>query len=87
MYTSAWPAGRRPFRPRSHNWGEMRVTILPAREVKDVEARTVGELLKALGLHRDAHLVVRGEDILTSDVRLTERDELEVWPVISGGHG
>lgn len=63
----------------------MRVTILPAREVKDVEARTVGELLKRLGLHRDAHLVVRGEDILTSDVRLTERDELEVWPVISGG--
>ena len=63
----------------------MRVTILPGREVKDVEARTAGELLKALGLHRDAHLVVRGEDILTSDVRLGAGDELEVWPVISGG--
>jgi sulfur carrier protein len=63
----------------------MRVTILPDREVKEVDARTVGDLLKALGLHRDAHLVVRGEDILTSDVRLAEADELEIWPVISGG--
>ncbi|HKF16892.1 MAG TPA: MoaD/ThiS family protein [Candidatus Dormibacteraeota bacterium] len=63
----------------------MRVTILPDRQVKEVDARTVGDLLKALGLLRDAHLVVRGEDILTSDVRLAEGDELEVWPVISGG--
>jgi sulfur carrier protein ThiS len=63
----------------------MRVTILPARDVKEVEARTVGDLLKALGLHRDAHLVVRGDDILTSDVRLTAADEVEIWPVISGG--
>jgi sulfur carrier protein ThiS len=63
----------------------MRVTILPDRQVKEVDARTVGDLLKALGMHRDAHLVVRGEDILTSDVRLAESDELEVWPVVSGG--
>ena len=65
----------------------MRVTILPEREVKDVQAPTVGELLKTLGLHRDAHLVVRGQDILTSDVRLAEADQLEIWPVISGGAG
>jgi sulfur carrier protein len=63
----------------------MRVTILPDRQVKEVDARTVGDLLRALGLLRDAHLVVRGEDILTSDMRLAEGDELEVWPVISGG--
>jgi sulfur carrier protein ThiS len=63
----------------------MRVTILPAREVREVDARTVADLLRALGLHRDAHLVVRGEDILTGDVRLTQADEVEVWPVISGG--
>ena len=63
----------------------MKVTILPDREVKEVEAGTVADLLKGLGLHRDAHIVVRGEDILTSDVRLAEMDELEIWPVISGG--
>jgi sulfur carrier protein ThiS len=63
----------------------MRVTILPDREVREVNARNVGELLKTLGLHRDAHLVVRGQDILTSDVALSEADQIEVWPVISGG--
>ena len=65
--------------------GPVKVTILPDRQVKELEARTVADLLKGLGLHRDAHLVVRGEDILTSDVRLTDKDELEIWPVISGG--
>ena len=53
--------------------------------LKELDARTVGDLLKTLGLHRDAHLVVRGEDILTTDVRLAAGDEVEVWPVISGG--
>ena len=63
----------------------MKVTILPNREVKELDARTVADLLRGLGLRSDAHIVVRGEDILTSDVRLTEKDELEIWPVISGG--
>jgi len=63
----------------------MRVTILPDRERKDVAARTVGDLLKTLGLHSDAHLVIRREEILTRDIRLTDEDEVEVWPVISGG--
>lgn len=65
--------------------GRMRVTILPDREVKDVAARTVADLLKELGLHRDAHLVVRGDDILTADRRLADEDRIEIWPVISGG--
>ena len=63
----------------------MRVTILPDRKQRDVEARTVGDLLKALGMHSDAHLVIRRDEILTRDVRLREDDEVEVWPVISGG--
>jgi sulfur carrier protein len=63
----------------------MRVTILPAREQKEVDARTVGELLRVLGLNSDAHLVLRGEEILTRDVRLSGEEALEVWPVISGG--
>lgn len=63
----------------------MRVTILPDREVKEVDAATVADLLRELRLHRDAHLVVRGADILTSDVRLRAEDEVEIFPVISGG--
>ena len=63
----------------------MRVTILPDREVRELEATTVADLLRRLGLHVDAHLVVRGEDILTRDVKLSGDEELEIWPVISGG--
>jgi sulfur carrier protein len=65
--------------------GLVKVTILPERVVREVEAGTVVEILQRLGLRRDAHLVVRGEDILTGDVRLTEEDAVEVLPVISGG--
>ena len=63
----------------------MKVTILPDREVRDVDARTVADLLRALNLHSDAHLVLRGDQILTRDVRLASEDRVEVWPVISGG--
>ena len=63
----------------------VKVTILPARETRDVEARDVGALLRTLGFASDAYLVVRGEDILTRDVKLRPEDEIEVWPVISGG--
>lgn len=63
----------------------VKVTMLPGRETREVEAGTVSDVLRRLGLHRDAHLVVRGEDILTGDVRLTDDDAVDVLPVISGG--
>ena len=63
----------------------MRVTILPARESRQVEAADVGRLLRELNLSPDAHLVIRRDEILTRDVRLADTDEVEVWPVISGG--
>jgi sulfur carrier protein len=65
--------------------GAMRVTILPDRESKEVEAPDVGALLRVLGLHQDAFLVVRGDEILTRDVRLRPDDQVDVIPVISGG--
>lgn len=64
-----------------------RVTILPDRAVREVTATTVADLLRQLGLSEAAHLVVRGEDILTRDVRLKGDEEVEIWPVISGGDG
>jgi sulfur carrier protein ThiS len=63
----------------------MWVTILPHREKREVEAADVGGLLKALDLRPDAWLVIRRDEILTRDVRLTSADAIEVWPVISGG--
>jgi sulfur carrier protein ThiS len=63
----------------------MLVTLLPDRETCEMTAATVGALLQELNLHQDAYLVIRDEEILTRDVRLTESDEVEIWPVISGG--
>ena len=65
--------------------GRVRVTILPDRRTQELEAATVAELLKRLGLHSDAYLVVRDEEILTRDVRLKAEDAVDVIPVISGG--
>jgi sulfur carrier protein len=45
----------------------------------------VAALLTELQLHPEAFLVVRGDEILTRDVRLREDDEVELLPVISGG--
>ena len=50
-----------------------------------MEPATVAEVLKRLGLHSDAYLVVRDEEILTRDVRLRAEDAVDVIPVISGG--
>jgi sulfur carrier protein ThiS len=63
----------------------MKVTILPAREEKEVEPADAGVVLKRLGLHRDAYLVIRNDEVVTSDARLGEQDHIEIWPVISGG--
>jgi len=63
----------------------MRVTVLPDRDTHDLRVETVAEVLTALKFHQDAYLVVRGDQILTRDTRLKETDELEIWPVISGG--
>ena len=63
----------------------MRVTILPDRRIEEMEPATVAEVLKRLGLHSDAYLVVRDEEILTRDVRLKAEDAVDVIPVISGG--
>jgi sulfur carrier protein ThiS len=42
-------------------------------------------MLKQLGLHQDAYLVVRGDDILTHDARVRDDEEVDLIPVISGG--
>jgi sulfur carrier protein ThiS len=63
----------------------VRVTILPERRTAEVEARTVADLLATLKLHQDAYLVVRSDEILTRDIKLARDDQIEIWPVISGG--
>ena len=57
----------------------------PRREVDVSGQRRVKELLIDLGIVPSTVLVIRGDELLTSDAVLREDDVLEVRPVMSGG--
>jgi sulfur carrier protein len=57
----------------------------PRREVEIHGPRTVNDLLGRLELNREAHLVIRNGTLVPGDERLSDADELEIRPVISGG--
>ena len=57
----------------------------PERQVVIKGPKRVRELLRDLNLVAEAHLVVRGDDLVTEDEMLKDTDEVEVRPVISGG--
>jgi sulfur carrier protein len=64
----------------------MRVVLRhPKREVEVAGRRRVKDLLKELGLLPGTVLVIRGNELLTTDAIVGEDDEIEVRPVISGG--
>jgi sulfur carrier protein len=41
--------------------------------------------LRELNLVVEAHLVIRGDDLVTEDEVLRDADQVEIRPVISGG--
>ena len=47
----------------------------------------VSKLLDILGLERESVLVIRGGTLVPEDVMLSDDDEVEIRPVISGGSG
>ena len=57
----------------------------PERLVEIKGPKRVRELLRDLNLVVEAHLVIRGDDLVTEDEMLKDTDEVEVRPVISGG--
>ena len=57
----------------------------PDRVVEVSGPTTVVDLLKELSIVPEAVLVIRDSTLLTRDERLTEADEIEVRPVLSGG--
>jgi len=57
----------------------------PAREVEVKGPKRVRELLRDLNLIQEAHLVIRGDDLITEDEMLKDADQVEIRPVISGG--
>ena len=57
----------------------------PDRVVEVSGPRTVLDLLTELSIVPEAVLVIRDATLLTRDEALTDGDELEVRPVLSGG--
>jgi sulfur carrier protein len=64
----------------------MKVRLRNPDRVVDVSGpKTVQALLRELDIVPEAVLVIRDATLLTRDERVTEDDELEVRPVLSGG--
>lgn len=59
----------------------------PDRTVEVTGPRTVRALLEELQIVPEAVLVIREATLLTRDERVSDEDELEVRPVLSGGAG
>lgn len=57
----------------------------PARTVDVKGPKRVNELLRELNLIVEAHLVIKGDDLVTEDEMLYDQDQVEIRPVISGG--
>ena len=57
----------------------------PARTVEVKGPKKAKELLRELNLVVEAHLVIKGNELVTEDEMLYDGDQIEIRPVISGG--
>ena len=57
----------------------------PARMIEIKGPTKVKDLLRELNLVVEAHLVIKGDDLVTEDEMLYDKDQVEIRPVISGG--
>jgi sulfur carrier protein ThiS len=64
---------------------KVRAKILPENKTMTVEARTVEELLKNLGLSRETHVVLVNGEPLPESAEIREDDDVVVVRVLSGG--
>jgi sulfur carrier protein len=57
----------------------------PNRQVEIKGPKRTKDLLRELNLVMEAHLVIRGDELVTEDEVLADGDQVEIRPVISGG--
>lgn len=57
----------------------------PARTVEVKGPKRAKDILRELNLVVEAHLVIRGDELVTEDEMLYDKDQIEIRPVISGG--
>ena len=64
----------------------MKVQLIhPARTVELKGPKRAKDVLRDLNLVVEAHLVIRGDELVTEDEMLFDKDQIEIRPVISGG--
>ncbi len=68
---------------------EVRVTFRPRRQedraVRLASGSTVADLMRAVGCAVDAHLAVRGADVLDEGAALVDGEEILLLSAFSGG--
>ena len=65
----------------------MQVTLRnPRRTVEVAGPLRVSSLLASFDLNRESVLVIRNDTLVPGDAVLADEDEVEIRPVISGGH-
>ncbi|MEX5215214.1 MAG: thiamine biosynthesis protein ThiS [Nitrospiraceae bacterium] len=57
----------------------------PERQIEVKGPKRVQDLLRDFNLLVEAHLVIRGSDLMTEDEVIADSDSIEIRPVISGG--
>jgi sulfur carrier protein len=57
----------------------------PSRTVQIKGPKKAKDVLRDLNLVVEAHLVIRGDELVTEDELLSDSDQVEIRPVISGG--
>ena len=63
----------------------MKVYIERTKENKDVKANNVEELLVKLKLNPTTVLVIKNKNLVTETEKLTDKDEIKIISVVSGG--
>lgn len=63
----------------------MKVYIEREDREREVKAKTVKELLKKLNINPITVIVAKNNELVTDDEKLSERDEVKIMSVISGG--
>lgn len=71
-----WNAYHRPMQVQLNH---------PSRSIEIKGPKRAKDVLRELNLLAEAHLVIRGDELVTEDEMLSDTDQIEIRPVISGG--
>ncbi|MBS3152837.1 MoaD/ThiS family protein [Candidatus Woesearchaeota archaeon] len=63
----------------------MKIYLEKTNEYKDVEASTVKELLAKLKINPTTVIVIKNNELVSEDDKVSNKDEIKLLSVISGG--